>query len=1153
MNICTTRCFRFLFAAVAIVALVAGDAAKCLAADLPRESPESQGVSAAGIREFVEAADQSLDSLHSFMLVRHGKVVAEGWWAPYQAEMPHALYSLSKSFAATAVGLAIAEGKLRLDDEVLKFFPDDAPAEPSTNLKAMRVSDLLRMNTGHQVQPPRNADEVWTKVFLAQPVPFKPGTHFLYNTSATYMLSAIVQKATGEKLVDYLQPRLFQPLGIAHPSWESSPQGINTGGYGLSVGTEDIAKFGQLYLQEGKWEGKQVLPAAWVNEATARQTSNGSNPQSDWDQGYGYQFWRCRHGAYRGDGAFGQFCIVLPEQDAVIAITSGVRNMQAVLDVVWDKLLPAFKGASLPPDDTAVKQLKGSLSRLAVRMPESVGTGAAVAGQRYTFAANEQQLEAITLESGGAGEAVTLVMRAKGKEQRIVCGRGSWTKGKVTWNAPEERLAAACGAWTADDTFTAKICFCETPFVSTWRLKFSGDALQFRSEANVGFGSTREVELVGQQAAAPATANPPATPGGRGGGRRAGAAPPIQAKAEELAIIRAKTLLIETLVKELKEKRAAAELVTDVEVFAHAGKMLLAYPDMFGNQAAIEHALTTLEQGIERGLQLLLANDPQWNQGKRQIHAYVSEIDGAVLPYGVTLPENYDPTKPTRLYVWLHGRQNTMTETEFIYSFLNRKGAGNPPVADQGQIQLDCFGRINGAGWHWAGERDVFESIEAVKKRFAIDDKRIMLRGFSQGGEGAWHLSLHHPDRFAAAEIGAGTVSRTAEQRPDLTPYQLATLRIWENISEWALNIHNLPLAGHDGEHDVGQLESSLRARRQLEKEGFPSVGEPDFLRSQGVRGLWMQSLETGHGTSPLVRQRLDAFLKEHGDRGQSSPDHIRFLTYTTRYNRCYWVSLEGLGKHYERAEVNARRTDGGSAFEIETKNLNRLTLRETEKAKRITIDGQTLRVSGGEEITLSREGASWKVITAGAESGLHKRHALQGPIDDAFLDPFLLVRPTGKPWNESVHQQALRTMARFERLWGRFFRGHPFVKDDKDVTEADFAKYHVVLFGDPGSNSWMAKIAGQLPVEWSKTSVKLGGRTFSANECYPAMIYPNPLQPTKYVVLNTGLTIDDRGYNGDYGTPLWGDYAIVKVKPGEAVPEMVTAGLFNEQWQLAD
>jgi CubicO group peptidase (beta-lactamase class C family) len=280
---------------VVVVAVVAWGGSVCVAAGpssgLPRSSPEAQGVSSSGVLAFVEAADKDIDSLHSVMLVRHGKVVAEGWWSPYDAGTPHALFSLSKSFTSTAVGLAVADGKLSVDDEVLKFFPDDAPAEPGKNLKAMRVSDLLRMSTGHQTEPSLRREQHWAKKFLAQPVPFKPGTHFLYNTSATYMLSAIVQKATGRTVLEYLRPRLFEPLGIEHPTWGTSPEGVSLGGYGLSVRTEDIARFGQLYLQKGTWEGKQLVPASWVEAATARQTSNGSNPKSDWDQGYGYQFW----------------------------------------------------------------------------------------------------------------------------------------------------------------------------------------------------------------------------------------------------------------------------------------------------------------------------------------------------------------------------------------------------------------------------------------------------------------------------------------------------------------------------------------------------------------------------------------------------------------------------------------------------------------------------------------------------------------------------------------------------------------------------------------------------------------------------------------------------------------------------------------------
>lgn len=482
---------------LSVVALLALAAVPAAAADLPRSSPEAQGISSAAIRAFVEAADKDIDSLHSVMLVRHGHVVAEGWWTPYAAETPHMLFSLSKSFTATAVGLAVAEGKLSLDDPVLKFFPDDAPEKPSANLKAMRISDLLRMNTGHQTEPGRKPTETWAKTFLTHPVPFKPGTHFLYNTPATYMASAAVQKATGQTVLDYLKPRLFDPLGISKPTWEVSPQGISTGGYGLSVRTEDIAKFGQLYLQKGKWAGKQLVPAAFVEAATARQTSNGSSPTSDWDQGYGYQFWRCRHGAYRGDGAFGQYCVVLPDQDAVIAITAGVRDMQAVMNLVWDKLLPAFKAEPLAADEGAVKKLAGTLKGLVLRLPEGKGTPAKVAGKKYTFPSNERKLESVTLEADKDG-AVTVVTRVGGAERRIVCGQGTWKKGRAALGRMPEQPAAASGAWTADDTFTAKVCFTETPFVVTMRLKFGGDEVRLESESNVGFGPTKEAALGGK-------------------------------------------------------------------------------------------------------------------------------------------------------------------------------------------------------------------------------------------------------------------------------------------------------------------------------------------------------------------------------------------------------------------------------------------------------------------------------------------------------------------------------------------------------------------------------------------------------------------------------------------------------------------------------
>ncbi len=357
----------FHFSVLALLLLAFGGIARS-AAPLPRSSPEEQGISSAAIRDFVEAADKQINTLHSFMLVRHGHVIAECWWKPEAADKPHVLWSLSKSFNSTAVGLAAEEGKLSLEDPVLKFFKAEAPAEPGENLSAMRVRDLLTMSGGHDTEPKFSIESgPSVKEFFAQPVTHKPGTWFRYNTPGSYMLSAIVTKATGQTVLDFLKPRLFEPLGIENPAWGATAEGYNLGGFGLFVRTEDIAKFGQLYLQKGKWNGKQLLPEKWIEAATAKQVDNdrapsGKNP--DWRQGYGFQFWRCQHNAYRGDGRDGQICLVMPEQDAVIAITAQTGQMQTELDLVWEKLLPAFRPEPLPANSAESGKLKHALSEL---------------------------------------------------------------------------------------------------------------------------------------------------------------------------------------------------------------------------------------------------------------------------------------------------------------------------------------------------------------------------------------------------------------------------------------------------------------------------------------------------------------------------------------------------------------------------------------------------------------------------------------------------------------------------------------------------------------------------------------------------------------------------------------------------------------------
>lgn len=487
------------------------------APSLPRSTPEAQGISSAAISAFLGAADRDLDAIHSFMLLRHGHVVAEGWWEPYQPHDPHMLFSLSKSFTSSAIGLLVTEGSLSVDDSVLGFFPDDAPPEPGANLKAMRVRHLLSMTTGHAIDTTapmaQQPDRSWVQGFLAQPVEYAPGTHFVYNSGATYMLSAIVQKLSGGRMRDYLMPRLFTPLGIKNPQWETSPQGIDTGGWGLSITTADIASFGQMYLQKGIWQGTRILPESWVEQATSRQVPNDPAPNPDWEQGYGYQFWRCRHDAYRGDGAFGQYCVVMPAQDAVLAITSGLSAMQPPLDLVWKHLLPAMSAAPLPENDADRNALIHTLAHLQLRTPEGQqhsATAAHVSGKRFVMGENAAGITAMRFDFGADEMQITL--HDDMGEQQIACGNAQWVRATIGISPPINRTrasatphlgpwnVAASGAWTDNETYTVKLWYHETPFARTLACHFAGDRLTVEQQGNVGFGPVETMQLTGQVA-----------------------------------------------------------------------------------------------------------------------------------------------------------------------------------------------------------------------------------------------------------------------------------------------------------------------------------------------------------------------------------------------------------------------------------------------------------------------------------------------------------------------------------------------------------------------------------------------------------------------------------------------------------------------------
>lgn len=452
---------------------------------LIRSTPGSLGIPPRAIQNFLNAVNEKDLGLHSFMLLRHGQVAAEGWWKPYDKSFVHMLFSLSKSFTSTAVGFACQEGLLSIDDNVVSFFKDELPFDPCENMMKMTVKNLLTMGTGHSKEPNALNGEKWAYNFLTSYIDREPGSIFTYNTPATYMLSRIVQKVTGEKVFDYLKPRLFEPLDIHDIWWEESPEGANTGGYGLNLHTEDIAKFGQFLLNKGKVDGKQLLNPEWIDMATSAQISNGDpNEDSDWSQGYGFQFWRCkREGVFRGDGAFGQYCVVMPKQDAVLAVTSGSSNIGQILNEVWEHLLPAMDD---PTGDEGLDELNQVISSLSIPLPEG-GNDVNVKSAEYAISVNPLGLKTlkVTAEDNQVRLAFTYYQENRyQKNEEIPFGIGNWIEnGKGFGHTFAACVKAASG----------EVCFrfvlAETPFIRDVKMTQHGEFTELTVKQNVGFES----------------------------------------------------------------------------------------------------------------------------------------------------------------------------------------------------------------------------------------------------------------------------------------------------------------------------------------------------------------------------------------------------------------------------------------------------------------------------------------------------------------------------------------------------------------------------------------------------------------------------------------------------------------------------------------
>lgn len=492
-------------------------------APLPRSTPLAQGVDPNGLLGLVDGLEHAGLDPHSLMVLRHGHVVAEGWWSPYRATDIALVYSLSKSFTSTAAGLAAHEGLLDTEDRVLDHFPE-VGREVDPRLADLRVHHLLSMSTGHladtmpaimlaHLRAPESRDfgpVDLVQGFFALPPEEEPGSVFAYNNTATYLLGRIVQRVTGQRLLDYLTPRLFVPLGIDTAHWSDDGQGHDQGFSGLHLATESLARFGQLHLQQGRWQGEQVIPAEWVARATRVQTPNADNEGTvDWQQGYGYQFWMSRHG-YRGDGAFGQFCLVLPEQDLVVAITSSTERMQDVLDQVWQHLLPACGTDAVVDEDGAAARLTDRLAHLELPGPDPADTDPAVtdpagtdpaADRPYRWEPDDATPVAADLHLPTTGPLVDavelrgpqddLVLVVDGTEHVLTLHPQEWRRGELTFGDRRVEVATR-GGRTGRNEFRADLVLINKPHV----LRLHGRGGRFRADYVLApLGSPRLADL----------------------------------------------------------------------------------------------------------------------------------------------------------------------------------------------------------------------------------------------------------------------------------------------------------------------------------------------------------------------------------------------------------------------------------------------------------------------------------------------------------------------------------------------------------------------------------------------------------------------------------------------------------------------------------
>lgn len=596
---------------------------------------------------------------------------------------------------------------------------------------------------------------------------------------------------------------------------------------------------------------------------------------------------------------------------------------------------------------------------------------------------------------------------------------------------------------------------------------------------------------------------------------------------------------LQAKIEKLKASKTplATDLLPDVLIFHRAVDQALRFQEFFdAKEIPVGKAL--LQQGHQRADQLLAGEAPWTRQTGPVVRGYISKIDQTVQPYGLVIPGTYqfDGTEKHRTDLWFHGRGEVLSEV----NFLNDRSKNIGQISPTNTIVLHPYGRYCNAN-KLAGEVDSLEAIESVKKHYRVDPDRISVRGFSMGGAACWQFAVHYPDRWFAANPGAG-FSETPEflkffQKETLNPsvYEKALWHMYD-CPDYAANLAHLPTVAYSGDMDIQKQAADIMATA---------------YEREGMKLLHIIGPMTAHSIHPESAKEIEAKLAEWAVKGiDHNPSQLQFVTYTLKYNRMHWLTVDGLKEHWQEARVNIKPV--GDELQVTTKNVSAFTIQPPKGLpRRVRIDGGSpLEIPANGSFVL--DGPSWK---PGQLTGLRKKPGLQGPIDDALMDSFIFVKPTKACRNAAIDKWVNSEFEHAVTHWRRQMRGDAVVKRDTEITGKDIAESNLILWGDTQANELLAKIADKLPIRWDADNVTIGSRKYEAAHHAPVAVYPNPLNPEKYIVLNSGFTYREYDYlNNARQVPKLPDWAIIDVRtpPGPRYPgKVVDADFFGEKWDI--